>query len=59
MSRPVFLSAKWRHLVLVNFEVEPEMLAPPDFYTIPPSQKDFHIFFSVFLTFNPTTFVLI
>lgn len=28
MSRPVFLSTKWVHLVLVNFEVSPETLIP-------------------------------
>ena len=28
MSHPVFLKAKWIHLALVNFEIEPEILAP-------------------------------
>ena len=28
MSRPVFLSANWIHLVLVNFEVDPKILFP-------------------------------
>lgn len=28
MSRPVFLSAEWRHVVLVNYEVEPSLLLP-------------------------------
>ncbi len=28
MSKPVFLSAHWRHLVLLNYEVDPEVLRP-------------------------------
>ena len=28
MSRPVFLTAYWRHLAMVNYEVDPEILAP-------------------------------
>ncbi|MGE4133569.1 MAG: YqjF family protein [Bdellovibrionales bacterium] len=28
MSRPVFLSADWRHLALLNYEVDPEVLLP-------------------------------
>lgn len=28
MSKPIFLSAKWEHLVFVNFEIDPKLLAP-------------------------------
>jgi len=28
MSKPVFLSAEWRHLCLLNFEIDPTLLRP-------------------------------